>query len=118
MLLISAESAVRRRETVKALNRLHQLLSNRWTAAAYQRLESNQEQQVLDWVLQERRKELLFRGLRWTDLRRLNKDPRYAKDIIRDINGEQYVLRANSNQYVLPIPIAVVNGGIIIQNPR
>lgn len=118
MLLISAESAVRRGDTVKALERLHQLLRNRWTVAAYQKLESNQVQQVLDWVLQERRKELLFRGLRWTDLRRLNKDPRYAKDIIRDINGEEYVLKANSNQYVLPIPIAVVNGGIIVQNPR
>ena len=49
-----------------------------------------------------------MRGLRWTDLRRLNRDPRYAVTLTRSINGTTYMLPPNDARYVYPIPDAVI----------
>ena len=73
---------------------------------------------VLRSVLQERRRELAFRGLRWSDLRRLNRDPRFAKTLTRELNGQTYRLEPKSNRYAYPIPINEVLNNNMEQNPR
>ena len=78
---------------------------------------------ALSKILTERRKELVMRAQRWTDLRRLNKDPKYKKDLIRKtiVNGaEQTIgtLPANDSRYVLLIPDPVINNSGIAQNSR
>ena len=54
---------------------------------------------LLETILQERRKELLFRGRRWADLKRLNLEAKFKKDLIRTINGQEYRLPFNSLKY-------------------
>ena len=77
-----------------------------------------------DWnylqeVLNERRRELIGTGLRWFDLKRLNKEPRFAKTVIHELDGEVYTLEPNGNNYVLPIPPQVLAfNPNMIQNPR
>jgi starch-binding outer membrane protein, SusD/RagB family len=73
---------------------------------------------ALDTILVERRKELAFRGIRWSDLRRLNKEGRNIT-LTRNLNGMSYTLTPNSNLYTLPIPPDVLsfNPGMQ-QNPR
>src|SRR4051794_5490712 len=73
--------------------------------------------QALAIVLQERRKELLFRGLRWTDLRRLSHDIDYAQTITRVIDGTTYTLEPNSFRYTFPIPDDIIQITGIAQNP-
>jgi len=73
---------------------------------------------LLKEILAERRRELIFRGLRWSDLRRLNSEERFRKTITRDFGNEKYVLLPNSNRYVLPIPDIVISLDGISQNPR
>lgn len=110
--LIKAECEVRLGNNQKGLEILNHLLQFRYdsTFVPYADLDSGQ---LLNIILQERRKELVFRGLRWSDLRRLNKDPRFAKVITRELDGAVYKLEPNSGKYVLPIPTAViVNTGI------
>jgi hypothetical protein len=68
--------------------------------------------------LLERRKELCFRGLRWQDLRRLNKEPEYAKTLTRKIDGITYTLPPNDPKYVFPIPPNVIALSGMQQNPR
>ena len=69
--------------------------------------------------LAERRKELIQRGLRWTDLRRLNLDPRFAVTIERVVQGATYQLLPNDLRYTFLIPNdEIFANGLIEQNPR
>lgn len=115
--LIKAESEIRLGERVASLHTLNKLLENRYDDTFIPRI-SNDDVEVLGIILEERRKELVYRGLRWSDLRRLNKDSRFAKTITRDIDGQIYKLEPNSPKYVLPIPNDVIKNTGIQQNDR
>jgi hypothetical protein len=70
-------------------------------------------------IITERRKELPFTGsARWEDLRRLNKDPQFAKTLIRQLNGQNYTLAPNDPKYTLPIPDIEIKLSGIQQNLR
>ncbi len=75
-------------------------------------------QALLDKILEERRKELVFRGLRWEDLRRLNKEADFQKHITRNLNGLKYELKPMDKRYVWPIPDDVIAISGIEQNER
>ncbi len=75
----------------------------------------------LSLILAERRKELAFRGLRWTDLRRLNKEESANITLYRVLEGIPPIidsLVANDENYILPIPPDVLALSGIAQNPR
>jgi len=69
-------------------------------------------------ILVERRKELVLRNVRWFDLRRLNKDPRLAKTLLRKLNGQVYQLPPNDPRYTQYIPQSVIDLSGIEQNIR
>lgn len=75
-------------------------------------------QDILQYILDERRRELAFRGIRWEDLRRLNKEPRFEKTVTREIDGHVYRLEPRSSRYVWPIPDNVIQMSRIPQNIR
>ncbi|PLK44965.1 RagB/SusD family nutrient uptake outer membrane protein [Emticicia sp. TH156] len=75
-------------------------------------------QTLLDKILEERRKELVFRGVRWEDLRRLNKEVAFQKRITRNLNGLLYELKPMDKRYVWPIPDDVIAISEIEQNER
>lgn len=104
MLLIRSECLARRKMTNMALSDLNLLLKNRMDIDNFVSLDISNDEQLLDLILQERRKELISRGLRWQDLKRLNKDDRFSKTLTRNINGNVLTLEPNSDKYVLPIP--------------
>jgi len=60
--------------TAEAMFELNALLSKRWTTGTFTNLEATDPAQALNIILLERRKELLFRGLRWIDIKRFNKE--------------------------------------------
>jgi starch-binding outer membrane protein, SusD/RagB family len=115
--LISAESKARAGNTGGAMTDLNTLLQNR-IKPPFTPLTAANADDALVQVLQQRRKELLFRGLRWTDLRRLNKDPRFAVTLTRHVNDSTYTLPPNDLRYTLLIPRDVLNLVKIPQNPR
>lgn len=78
----------------------------------------NSAPEALEIALLERRKELLLRGVRWTDLRRLNLDKSTQKTLYRNLNGMDYTLMPNSANYVLPIPPNVIELTNMPQNDR
>src|SRR5690606_38803427 len=103
--LIKAECLIRNGERDAGVAVLDQLLRNRWNAAVdYPPTTAAGDDEALRIVLEERRKELVFKGLRWYDLRRLNKDPRFAKTLTRTYNGETFTLPPDSKRYAFPIP--------------
>jgi len=107
--LIRAECRARLGQAVGALEDLNTLLLKRFRTGTFVRLESMDTDQLLDKVLAERRKELVFRGLRWVDLRRLNDNPRFAKTLVREVDGQRYELPPNDPRYVFPIPSDVIS---------
>lgn len=113
-----AECYAREDQTSLALNDLNTLLQNRYVTGTFTPLRTIDPRQALQWVLEERRKELPFRGLRWMDLRRLNRDPSFALTLKRQVGGQIYTLAPNDPRYVMPIPDDEIRGSGLKQNPR
>lgn len=116
--LISAECKVRRGEVNEGLMQLNTLLAKRYKANTFVPLAGLDLEKALAAVLKERRKELLFRGLRWTDLRRLNLDPETAQTLKREMEGKIYTIEPNSPNYIYPFPNNVIELAGLIQNKR
>jgi hypothetical protein len=116
--LVRAECAARAGQTSDALDDLNTLLLHRYQPGTFLPLTPSTPAAALDTILAERRKELPFRGLRWTDLRRLNKEGRNII-LTRVLNGVRYQLEPNSNLYTLPIPPDIINfNPTMVQNQR
>ena len=117
-----AECSARKGNSGAALDDLNTLLSHSWQKSDYTPLSSENDEAVLAVVLRERRKELLMRGVRWSDLRRLNKEERFAKSLVRIIDdGEQiqtYTLPPNDLRYTYLIPQDIIGITGMEQNPR
>jgi len=121
MYLTRAECYARNGGSASALADLNTLLKNRYVntaASPYVPVTIAGTSAVLTRVLQERTKELLFRGLRWTDLKRLNLDVNTAVTITRFNNNTTYSLPPNDLRYELLIPTLVISSGNVEQNPR
>ena len=118
MYLVSAECNAREGKITQGMNILNALLVNRWRTGTFVPVTAADAGEALRLILQQRRQELLYRGLRWTDLRRLNKDSRFAITLTRMLNGTGYQLPPGDNRYVYPIPDAEIQLSGIAQNPR
>lgn len=116
--LTRAECYARTGNTDLAMADLNLLLRNRYKQGTFVDLSAAGELEALTLILTERRKELLFRGLRFIDLKRLNKDPRFAITLRRELNNQVYELPPNDLRYTLPIPYSIVSGSGLTQNPR
>jgi tetratricopeptide (TPR) repeat protein len=117
--LTRAECYARLGQVDSAMSDLNRLLQNRWRAGTFAPVAATDADDALGKILAERRKELLYRGLRWTDLRRLNKEPRRAMTLTRTVNGQVYTLPPNDIRYVYAIPDNVISfNPDMPQNPR
>lgn len=117
--LILAESSVRLTRVEEGIGYLNHLLESRFDPALYEPISnSHSQEEALEIILMERRKELVFRGRRWSDLRRLNADPMLAKTLKRDLDGVEYILMPQSSRYVLPIPQEEIELNGLMQNQR
>lgn len=102
VILNRAESAFRIGNMSMALNDLNWFLSYRYRAG-FKPLNLSGKS-LMKRILEERRKQLVFRGIRWMDLRRLNQDPEWAVTLRREVSGEKLVLEPGGKGYTLPIP--------------
>lgn len=114
--LIIAECYARKSDPENARKVLGELLDKRFKIFTTYQMKNLDDEQLLSYILEHRRKELILRGTRWSDLKRLNKEPRFAKTLSREINGVKYVLEPNSVRYVFPIPLQVITLSGMQQN--
>jgi len=117
-ILTRSECYARKGDVARSMADLNTLLRNRWKVGSFSDLSATDETDALKKILSERRKELMFRGRRWSDLRRLNKDPRFAKTLSRVVKGVTYELPPNDPKYVYPIPELEIKLSGIQQNIR
>lgn len=104
--LISAESLARLGRDSQAVDRLNALLEARYFEGTFEPLALEAGESVLERVLVERRKELIFRGMRrWADMRRFLRDPDWGGVAPRTIEGVEYKLGLSPENYMLEIPL-------------
>lgn len=115
--LIKAECLARRNQMDDALTVINTLLKNRYKTGSFTPMIASDITDLLNKILLERRKELIWRSLRWSDLKRLNKEGANIT-LKRTIKGITYTLQPNDPKYVFPIPDDEIALSGIQQNIR
>jgi len=115
--LIRAECRARAGDLNGAMNDLNTLLEQRLKTGTFVPLTASTQDEAINTILVERRKEMPCRGVRWTDIRRLNLEDAKIKPE-RFINNLSYELPVNSPLYALPIPPDAQQLGNYRQNDR
>lgn len=114
--LIRAECYAKEGKKDEAMADLNTLLRKRWNNT-FTDLSATDDADALNKVRIERRKELLFRGLRWSDLRRYNLENANIS-LVRNVNNTTYTLPPGDLRWVLLIPTIEITRSGIAQNPR
>ncbi|SEM16798.1 SusD family protein [bacterium A37T11] len=116
MYLMRAECYARAGNVEKALADVNTLLKYRMDKTNFVPVIAAAPAETLSIILQERRKELIFRGLRWMDIKRLNLEGANIS-LTRHINNQVYTLPANSPRFAIPLPDDILTLGGYTQNP-
>ncbi|MGJ1403366.1 RagB/SusD family nutrient uptake outer membrane protein [Sphingobacterium siyangense] len=120
VLLISAECAARKGNLNKAAEQLNNLLTYKWKLGTYSPVTFSDKEAAIGQILNERRKELIFRGLRWSDIKRLNREQ--GREIVlkrKDDAGNIIAeLPPNDSRYYYLIPDEVIRQTGMEQNIR
>ncbi len=119
--LIRAECLARAGNTTLALQYINTLLRTRWkktgSVSTYVDKTASTPTEALSIILTERRKQLLYRNLRWTDLRRLNLEPANMVTLYRKLSNQVYELPPGSIRYTLQIDQEAIRLSGMPQNP-
>ena len=111
--LIAAEANARLGNLDAAADYVNRLRAKRLSTLNTQHSTPNSQQEMVQTIIQERRKELLFGFHRFFDLKRLNTEPEYRKTVTRTfpvVNVSEtypqktYTLRPDSRLYIIPFP--------------
>ena len=123
VMLNRAEANARLNNVSEALIDINTLREHRFTATAptsVVNLTASSPEEALTIVKDERRRELLGRGIRSFDIKRYNAvDGDNISIIHTNFQGEEVTLEANSNKWAMPIPRKeIFLAPEISQNPR
>lgn len=117
MLLSKAECELRLGDGEKAKETLRILIEKRYQGTDYEsEINVMSTEALLRTILSERRKELLFRGIRWFDLRRLSAIENEHIKLNRMVSGKGYELVFDGKKEVFPIPDKALENSEIKQN--
>lgn len=116
IVLVYAECLARENNVEAAMASFNELWIKRCRKNRYTPLTANSASEALEVILKERRKELVGRGIWWSDLRRLNLDGRNIS-LVRTINNITYQLLANDPKWTLKVPQTVLDlNPALVQN--
>jgi hypothetical protein len=116
--LTNAECETRLGFYAEARKTMEFLLQKRHITGTDLGLETIEDSQFLKFILSERRKQLIFRAVRWSDLKRLNQEDEFKTTLRRTVNGVELTLEPESLKYTFPIPPVEISLSGIQQNPR
>ena len=116
--LIKAECAVRLGDIPTALTAVNNLRKHRFLPEMFVAWDIQDTDELLARILEERRRELVFRGTRWEDLRRLNKESKFVKTLTRLVGDHTFSLEPGSGRYTWPSPLEAIQVGGYEQNER
>jgi len=106
--LTSAECRAQLNDLTGAMSDLNTLIKTRWRSTSpYIAFTAVDKSDALSKIRDERRKELLMRGLRFGDIKRYNKE---GANIVlkRVVDGKTFTLLPDSRYYALPLPTDLI----------
>ncbi|WP_400261423.1 RagB/SusD family nutrient uptake outer membrane protein [Sphingobacterium sp. SG20118] len=113
-----AEALAQNNKLNQALAVFNKLMLSRWVKDTYLPFTSNNQADILAKIRDERRKSLIMRNLRWSDIRRWNSGDQKIK-LKRILSGSVYELNAGDLRFAFLIPTTVMEyAPEIIQNKR
>lgn len=115
--LTVAESYAATGDPTNAMEVLNQLLVKRWKTGTFIPFNAETSTEALQIIRSERRKELLFRGLRWADLKRYNREGANI-NLMKTVSGQNYNLPSNDLRYAIAIPEDIIEMTGMPQNER
>jgi len=104
MHLVIAEAEARQNNPIGAMTALNKVREKRIDSQTYSPETASNASEALAKVLIERRKELMFTGLRWIDQRRLIKTGDFNTVVTRLLNGETLSFEPTPENYTVNIP--------------
>ncbi|CAH0266796.1 MULTISPECIES: RagB/SusD family nutrient uptake outer membrane protein [unclassified Pedobacter] len=114
--LIRAECRARLGDMDGGMDDLNALLIKRWkNTVIYIPRTAQGQNDAISQILMERRKELLMRGLRWSDIKRYNKEGAGIR-LRRVLTGITFYLEPNAPFYALPLPNDIIEIAELKQN--
>lgn len=116
--LMKAECLARNGQIDESISTLNYLLRHRYKSGYHSPYDSMPLSDLVNSIIDERRKSLCFRGLRWTDLRRLSLEPAHSITLLREINGQTFELSPQFPNYVIYIPDVEIQLNPMEQNIR
>ncbi|QQT43496.1 RagB/SusD family nutrient uptake outer membrane protein [Sphingobacterium multivorum] len=120
--LTKAECLARRNNITGSLVYLNRLLKNRWKKDTYMAISAMERSELLTKIFEERRKELIYKGVRWMDIRRRNRFDGAGiilkRKIKKEGNSIRYELLPNDARYCYPIPEEIIAMSGLEQNRR
>jgi len=115
--LIKAECEARTGNIPASMKTLNALLLKRFKAGTFKDLSATTAEEALGLILTERKKELIYRGLRFSDIRRLNLRGA-GINLTRILDKTVYTLAPNDKRYTWLIPQKVISLTELEQNAR
>ena len=118
MYLIKIEGLLRTGELELAKALTKEFVKHRYdlsTGNLYGYLDIMSKDQFINFILNERRKELVMRGIRWSDIKRLNK---LGLNLNLERIESNITLPANDLRFAIPIPQKVIDKSQILKNER
>ncbi|UCA58263.1 RagB/SusD family nutrient uptake outer membrane protein [Chryseobacterium rhizoplanae] len=115
--LIAAESYAKTNDITNSMKMLNDLLATRWKTGTFTAFTASSKEEALQLIKEERQKELLFRGLRWADLKRYNRDGA-GITLTRTVKGQTYSISPNDLRYAIAIPEDIIKLTGMPQNIR
>jgi hypothetical protein len=106
--LIRSESAARKGMLAEAMADLNTLLKTRWKKdVTYSEIAASNKDEAIEHILLERRKELLMRGTRFNDIKRLNV---IGANIVikRKVGNKEFIMSPNDSRYARPLPKDII----------
>lgn len=117
ILLIKSESLIRLNRIEEGVSFLNKLRESRFDVSRYEPISVQSQSQAIRIIIDERKRELFFRGTRWEDLKRFNKETEFATSLDREMEGELHRLEPFSDRWVWPLPDNAIDLGKYEQNP-
>ena len=111
--LTAAEAAARLGNLTEAIGQITPLVQNRYLAALQTTVATEMtvmtQEQLIDFILEQRRCELCFEGHRWFDLRRTTQP-----QIDKTYDGITYTLQQGDSRYTIPIPREAISANPLL----
>lgn len=110
MILTRAEVAARKGEMDKALYDINRFMENRYDSNGFDEVTEVDQAKLLTLILEERRKELLQRGIRWQDIRRLADETDHSVRLERNLGGTAYSISPEQvRRFAYDLPQVVID---------